>query len=963
MELRKNLRRSSLPVPEGHINTIVDIQLGEDDHGLLCTPLPSSAASSRSGQDAFSADPPEGCSQDWVQGRSVKKSKTHDCVAGVGLQETQEAGSTEGGLTLSAQGRGRLVSSVSFSGFGISAEGSRELQENRSTSSCGRQIIDYRNFVPQVPFVPSIAKSIPKKRISLRKPRKAFRDLFGMKRNKHEKANSPGALPHESSRAEVNSKGSRRHQKHKECSSGCSASQEYPNSDPPSDSSNECCSNLCEDVASLKSFDSQTGCGEIFADDEQNVPLEMEQRRDPDKDICEPRKPSPVGGSFQGGIEQLASPAQTEVMDFLGQWGSMGNAFLLHQNRRIEGRKPNPMKSTPTKSASEKPNVSSPASLPTPSEQEQVDMNADMATPKSDNQESISTSDEGYYDSLSPGQEDNSKGSLTPCSSTRFPRDSYSGDALYELFYDPNESGMTPIFDDNMSVTESILGLSSELPLSMHSFHVGAEENLAPPLALDIISQELLQSNWKGKECLLKLCDTEISLAMGIVNWLRQKAEKFSPSETVCSGSEVRGSDGSLNVKAISPDTQKVPEKQDWTDNCDSRRNSAKERPICLQNYTPISGVVPPMLNKDKTSALSECNITKGHGESKSETPTNSRCFKCFSEDQSYFLNKETKIASSPGSGTNAIILLAIKKESLCESCKISLKHSSKDLHLCASCLSFIEQVKTTEVLNCATDGFHKSISLDIRGTCPSLPLGFFEPPSSPSRKGDEVNLMNLLEKCVGQMSALTISGCQDKELQENEPFFLQFVECISSKEMKDSSSEKDNEQNHRFLKPKKSLGACNAKKGKSLDSPCYHHSIKNGENDTATMPQDDCSVQEAPFPWDAGELEIGLVTTNSSDELVLETYRSPCSEKSRSIFHSEMSAGQPHRPTYLPISKNAYSEISNGQQHRTGQFGEDSAKGQVEKSRRHRRSVANVDGPHGYVLLEEKKEEQNRRM
>ncbi|MBN3320529.1 AMER3 protein, partial [Atractosteus spatula] len=776
MELRKNLRRSSLPVPEGQINTIVDIQLGEDDHGLLCTPLPSSAASNRTGEDAFSADPSEGCSQDWVQGRSVKKSKTHDCVAGVGLQGTQEAGGTEGGLTPSAQGRGRLVSSVSFSGFGISAEGSRELQENRSTSSGGRQIIDYRNFVPQVPFVPSIAKSIPKKRISLRKPRKAFRDLFGMKRNKHEKASSPGALPHESSRTEVNSKGSRRHQKHKECSSGCSASQEYPNSDPPSDSSNEYCSNLCEDVASLKSFDSQTGCGEIFADDEQNVPLEIEQRRDPDKDICEPRKPSPVGGSFQGGIEQLASPAQTEVMDFLGQWGSMGNAFLLHQNRRIEGRKLNPAKTTPTKSASEKPNVSSPASLPTPSEQEQVDMNADMATPKSDNQESISMSDEGYYDSLSPGQEDNSKGSLTPCSSTRFPRDSYSGDALYELFYDPNESGMTPIFDDNMSVTESILGLSSELPLSMHSFHVGAEENLAPPLALDIISQELLQSNWK-------------------------------------------------------------------------------------------------------------------------------------------------------------------------------------------------EQVKTTEVLNCTTDGFHKSISLDIRGTCPSLPLGFFETPSSLSRKGDEVNLMNLLEKCVSQMSALTISGCQDKELQENEPFFLQFVECISSKEMKDSSSEKDNEQNHRFLKPKKSLGACNANKGRSLDSPCYHHSMdknsmdKNGENDTATLPQDGSSVQEAPFPWDTGELEIGLVTTNSSDELVLETYRSPCSEKSRSIFHSEMSAGQPHRPTYLPISRNAYSEISNGQQHRTGQFGEDSAKGQVEKARRHRRSVANVDGPYEYVLLEEKKEEQNRRM
>uniref|UniRef100_A0A8C0ZHZ5 APC membrane recruitment protein 1 n=1 Tax=Cyanistes caeruleus TaxID=156563 RepID=A0A8C0ZHZ5_CYACU len=54
----------------------------------------------------------------------------------------------------------------------------------------------------------------------------------------------------------------------------------------------------------------------------------------------------------------------------------------------------------------------------------------DLLTPQSDQQESAPNSDEGYYDSTTPGPEDEAGEELKK---DRLPRDSYSGDALYEF--------------------------------------------------------------------------------------------------------------------------------------------------------------------------------------------------------------------------------------------------------------------------------------------------------------------------------------------------------------------------------------------------------------------------------------------------------------------------------------------------------------------------------------------------
>nr|XP_002712350.1 APC membrane recruitment protein 3 [Oryctolagus cuniculus]XP_051704729.1 APC membrane recruitment protein 3 [Oryctolagus cuniculus] len=433
----------------------------------------------------------------------VRKSKTHESVPGAG----RAAGTS-----------GQLVGSASFPG-----------------PPGGQRMIDYRHFVPQVPFVPAVAKSIPRKRISLKRPKKCFWNLFHIRRNKTENVaalvakgkslSSPGGL----SRA-----------------AGRRGTTLLPLGEDPGldglchdlsdgdlllDSSFDLCRALCEDVASLKSFDSLTGCGEIFADESSVPSLELnDSLESPARASQAPESKTP-GGPFQGGVEKLASPAQNEVSDFTRFWDSV-NRSVRQQHRALLG----PWLAGPQGTDTDQPKLDTAelAELPLcpcrdpPSGSKASSI--DTGTPKSEQPESVSTSDEGYYDSFSPGLEEDKKEAPSPGTpAATFPRDSYSGDALYELFYDPSESPVGPSLDDDLCVSESLSGPALGTPLSMCSFHVGAEENLAPAPGPDLLSQGFLQSSWKGKECLLKLCDTELAITMGIVNWLRRGPEPRTP--------------------------------------------------------------------------------------------------------------------------------------------------------------------------------------------------------------------------------------------------------------------------------------------------------------------------------------------------------------------------------------------------------------------------------------------------
>lgn len=425
----------------------------------------------------------------------VRKSKTHDNVPGAAK---------------AAAPSGQMVGSTSF-----------------PETPGGQRMIDYRHFVPQMPFVPAVAKSLPRKRISLKRSKKCFRNLFHIRRSKTENLASLSAKAKNPSSPGVPLGAAAQGKPFLSTGEGLgldSLCQDLSDSELLPDSPFDLCSALCEDVASLKSFDSLTGCGEIFADGS-SVPS-VELKEGPESPARSPQaldSKTPRGPS-QGSVEQLASPAQNEASDFTKFWDSV-NRSVKQQQRALLG----PWLTSPQGTDADRPRLdtSGLAELPLfpcrgpPSGSKASSV--DTGTPKSEQPESVSTSDEGYYDSFSPGLEEEKKEAASPGTpAAAFPRDSYSGDALYELFYDPSEAPVGPVLDDDLCVSESLSGPALGTPLSMCSFHVGAEENLAPAPGPDLLSQGFLQSTWKGKECLLKLCDTELAITMGIVNWLRR---------------------------------------------------------------------------------------------------------------------------------------------------------------------------------------------------------------------------------------------------------------------------------------------------------------------------------------------------------------------------------------------------------------------------------------------------------
>ncbi|EHB06084.1 Protein FAM123C [Heterocephalus glaber] len=394
-------------------------------------------------------------------------------------------------------------------------------------------MIDYRHFVPQVPFVPAVAKSIPRKRISLKRPKKCFRNLFHIRRNKTENLATLAGKRKSLSSPGGPSVAAGQDKAFFSLGDGLrkdSLGQDLSDSELLPDSL-DFCHVLCEDVASLKSFDSLTGCGEIFADESSAPSLELSDSPKSPARVSQALESKASRDPSQGSVEQLASPTQNEVSDFTKFWDSV-NRSVRQQQCALLG----PWLAGPqgTDTAQPRPDTAGLAELPLfpcrgpPSGSKASSI--DTGTPKSEQPESVSTSDEGYYDSFSPGLEEDKKELPSPSTpAAAFPRDSYSGDALYELFYDSSEGPVGLTLDDDLCVSESLSGPALGTPLSMCSFHVGAEENLAPAPGPDLLSQSFLQSSWKGKECLLKLCDTELAITMGIVNWLRRTPPATTP--------------------------------------------------------------------------------------------------------------------------------------------------------------------------------------------------------------------------------------------------------------------------------------------------------------------------------------------------------------------------------------------------------------------------------------------------
>ncbi|NXU51521.1 AMER3 protein, partial [Turnix velox] len=705
----------------------------------------------------------------------VRKSKTHDCVSEADKAEQCSPSSRACEERFFGKGKGRLVNSISFSGMSSSSS-KKECVVSPSQSACSSQMIDYRNFVPQMPFVPAVAKTIPRKRISLKRSKKGIRDIFHIKKNKPDgltflvekdkNLSSPGC------KSEFSGRLAKYLFKTGETFASDCLSQDCSDSELQSDSSYDCCNTLCEDVASLKSFDSLTGCGEIFAD-EASAHLELENS----KEILLRRskhKDSPVVASFQGGVEQLASPGQNETVEFAKLWDNINKSVRLHQSALFDKKllkvpAPNMEKARSQVAAS----LTDPQLLPDKDGDSSKESSTETGTPKSDNQQSISTSDEGYYDSFSPGQDDEIKDAQTPGVPGRFPRDSYSGDALYELFYDPNETKINPVLDDDLCTSESTSEQAIEIPLSIYSFHVGAEENMASQPVLDIISQGFFHSTWKGKECLLKLCDTELSLTMGIINWLRKHSGLISSLDSLQSpqSQPEKSNDSSIPASPSSEQEMNTEAHQEKPSKEESHELnlflSLDERNRATQASVNIAERDHGLYSCLSRSNLDFQGSEGSHHKDSSTVPgtvETSTASSCAPKSQVNRDNVQTSSTENKKATVSEGCETSRDKTSLPEKLdqeKVSLSSENPLLDYnneVESCYSYKTAATTILAREDRDKPMCQSLSVSCDKPLQPLTLRHFQNYISPTPKQSSTNIVQLLEQCVTQMASLKIS-------------------------------------------------------------------------------------------------------------------------------------------------------------------------------------------------------------
>ncbi|XP_062983087.1 APC membrane recruitment protein 2 isoform X1 [Elgaria multicarinata webbii] len=188
-----------------------------------------------------------------------------------------------------------------------------------------------------------------------------------------------------------------------------------------------------------------TGCGDIIADPEDDVGSGGgsggggSDKSAPGVSKAGISKKPPTVVAYQGGGEEMASPEQVgdtctpEFWDMLSQ--------TEEKSQDTPGRKESPEASKDGGCAKRVPDGSTAG--------KQVGLNQipvhhnhkeDQKRREKEQQEAIPSGDEGYWDSTTPGPEEDNTNSIQK---EVIPRDSYSGDALYDLYADPDENPAT----------------------------------------------------------------------------------------------------------------------------------------------------------------------------------------------------------------------------------------------------------------------------------------------------------------------------------------------------------------------------------------------------------------------------------------------------------------------------------------------------------------------------------------
>nr|XP_019941576.1 PREDICTED: APC membrane recruitment protein 1-like [Paralichthys olivaceus] len=197
------------------------------------------------------------------------------------------------------------------------------------------------------------------------------------------------------------------------------------------------------DVASLKSFDSLTGCGDIIADQEDDSITESTVSGERSRNGG---KRASCYLTYQGGGEEMASPEDLDEECLDDFWGNKTLEKICCACNEDHTDMTAELTSSHNMDLLNSNSIQQASGMDTSSI-------ADVLTPQSEHQESVPNSDEGYYDSTTPGPEEG-QDKADRLQTDRLPRDSYSGDALYELFA-PDESLISPHYESKSKLPGS----------------------------------------------------------------------------------------------------------------------------------------------------------------------------------------------------------------------------------------------------------------------------------------------------------------------------------------------------------------------------------------------------------------------------------------------------------------------------------------------------------------------------
>ncbi|NXD93905.1 AMER2 protein, partial [Chaetorhynchus papuensis] len=183
-----------------------------------------------------------------------------------------------------------------------------------------------------------------------------------------------------------------------------------------------------------------TGCGDIIADHEEDVGggSGVCEKSTPGPSKLGATKKHPTMVAYQGGGEEMASPDQVDDTCLQEFWDMLSQTDETQTQGGGSGggtKKPEGLKETRGTEGAQNRVVVKRGGL----HQITIHLNhrEEQKGREKEQHEGVPNSDEGYWDSTTPGPEEDSSTSIQK---ETIPRDIYSGDALYDLYAEPDEN-------------------------------------------------------------------------------------------------------------------------------------------------------------------------------------------------------------------------------------------------------------------------------------------------------------------------------------------------------------------------------------------------------------------------------------------------------------------------------------------------------------------------------------------